>query len=249
MRRIVIILVLFLSVAATHAQSLLGTTGYLNIPSADMQEDGTFYLGGSFINKQYIDSYGTGEYNVFTYYFDLTFLPFLEINFGSTRLLDYPFERYTVDRRFSIRFRPLRERKYIPAIVIGVHDLYTSIPKENETNQYFSSMYIVATKNIPVKRSEFGVTLGYGINAFRNNQFLGLFGGVSFSPGFYRPLKFIAEYDGKDVNLGLNIMLFNHLFVYAILQDFKYVSGGIAYHVYLLNNIKKKRKEKKRKNK
>lgn len=229
-------------------QTLLGTTGYLNIPSADMQEDGTFYFGGSFVDKQYIESYGTGENNMFTYYLDLTFLPFLEINFGSTRLLNYSGDRTTVDRRFSFRFRPLRERKYIPAIVIGAHDIYTStISSQEASNQYFSSLYIVATKNIPVKGSEFGVTLGYGINAFSNNQFLGLFGGVTFSPGFYRPMKFIGEYDGKTINLGANVLLFKHLFVYAVFSDFKYFSGGLAYRVYLLNNIKKKRKERKKK--
>lgn len=246
MRAALLTIILLSFITTSVGQTLLGTTGYLNIPSADMQEDGTFYLGASYLNKGYLDSYREGDHNAFTYYFDLTFLPFLEINFGSTRLLNSPGETTTVDRRFSARFRPLRERKYIPAIVIGVHDLYTSIPKEAETNQYFSSIYIVATKNIPVKGSEFGVTLGYGINAFRNNQFLGLFGGVSFSPGFYRPLKFIAEYDGEGINLGANVMLFKHLFLYVMVHDLKYFSGGLAYHVHLLNKVKKKRKQKKK---
>jgi hypothetical protein len=139
----------------------------------------------------------------------------------------------------------LRERKYIPAIVIGAHDLYTSVPKESETNQYFSSLYIVSTKNIPVRGSQFGVTLGYGLRAFRNNQFLGLFGGLSFSPGFYRPMKFIIEYDGEGFNLGVNAMFFRHLYVFIMAQDFQHLSGGIAYHVYLLNKAKKKRKARK----
>lgn len=247
MKTIVSIIILLSLSTSVFGQTLLGTTGYLNIPSADMQEDGTFYFGGSFINQAYIDSYQGGDYDAMTYFLDLTFLPFLEVSFGSTRLLNSTSEWTTVDRRVSFRFRPLRERKYIPAIVIGAHDLYTSIPKENETNQYFSSLYIVATKNIPVRGSEFGVTLGYGINAFRNNQFLGLFGGVSFSPGFYRPMKFIAEYDGKGVNLGLNAMFFRHLFVYVMVHEFQYPLGGIAYHVYLLNNAKKKRKARKNK--
>ena len=245
MKTLAVILVLLLGAATANAQTLLGTTGWLNIPTAEMQEDGTFYLGGSYLDGHYTESYGSGKYNAFTYYFDLTFLPFLEINFGSTRLINYNESNNTVDRRFSFRFRPLRERKYIPAIVIGAHDIYTSIAKENETNQYFSSVYIVATKHLPVKGSEFGFTLGYGFNAFRVNQFVGLFGGVSFSPGFYRPMKFIAEYDGKGINLGINAMLFKHLFVYAMVMDMKYFSGGLAYHVFLLNKAKKKRKEKK----
>ena len=239
-------MILLWAVTALHSQTLLGTSGWLNIPSAEMQEDGTFYFGGSFIDKNTIGDYGSGKYNVLTYYFDLTFLPFLEISFGNTRLLDYDDDRHTVDRRFSFRIRPLKERKYVPAIVIGAHDIYTSIASKSTTNQYFSSLYIVATKHIAVTKSEFGFTLGYGLSASRVNQFVGLFGGVSFSPGFYRPMKFIAEYDGEVINIGLNALLFNHLFVYAMLQDFKYFSGGLAYHVYLLNNVKKKRKEKKK---
>lgn len=247
MRNAFFIFVLMVCISSVEGQTLLGTTGYLNIPSADMMEDGTFYFGGSYINEAYIDSYGGGNDDAFTYYLNLTFLPFMEVSFGSTRLLLDTYERTTVDRRFSFRFRPLRERKYIPAIVVGVHDLYTSIPKENETNQYFSSIYIVATKNIPVRGSEFGITLGYGARVFRNNQFLGLFGGVSFSPGFYRPMKFIAEYDGEGINFGINAMFFRHLYAYVMIHNLEYLSGGIAYHVYLLNNAKKKRKAKKQK--
>ena len=248
MRKSISIIVLLLGIyVSSNAQSLLGTTGWLNIPTAEMQEDGTFYFGGSFLNQNYLEEFGSTDYHNITYYLDLTFLPFLEVSFGNTRILDNIEKNNTVDRRFSFRFRPLRERKYVPAIVIGAHDIYTSIAKEKETNQYFSSVYIVLTKHIPVKRSEFGVTLGYGFDVFRNNQFLGLFGGVSFSPGFYRPLKFIAEYDGKTINLGANVLLFKHLFIYAVYSDFKYFSGGLAYRVYLLNNVKKKRKDRKKK--
>jgi hypothetical protein len=245
MKKVVYIGLLILMANQVMGQTLLGTTGYLNIPSADMQEDGTFFFGGSYIDKAYIDNYGGGDHNALTYYLNLTFLPFFEASFGSTRLLNLDSDRNTMDRRFSFRFRPLRERKYVPAIVIGAHDVYTSVSEDLETNQYFSSLYIVATKNIPLKGSEFGLTLGYGIDAFRNNQFLGLFGGVSFSPGFYRPMKFIAEYDGQGLNLGINAKFFNHLFVYAMLNDLTSFSGGIAYHVYLLNEAKKKRKAKK----
>jgi hypothetical protein len=244
MKKVAVIGILVMLTLQLSGQTLLGTTGYLNIPTADMQEDGTFFLGGSYIDNTYIDNYGGGDHNALTYYLNLTFLPFFEASFGSTRLLNLDSDRNTMDRRFSFRLRPLRERKYIPAIVIGAHDVYTSVSKDLETNQYFSSLYIVATKNIPVKGSEFGVTLGYGMNAFSNNQFLGLFGGVSFSPGFYRPMKFIAEYDGEHLNVGVNAMFFKHLFVYAMVQEISHFSGGIAYHVYLLNKAKRKRKRK-----
>ena len=243
--RAVIIFIAFLNFTGASAQSLMGTSGWLDIPTADMQEDGTFILGGSYINKNYIEAYGGGDYDAATYYFNLSFLPFMEVNFGNTRLLNYDKGKSTVDRRFSIRIRAFRERTYLPAIVVGVHDVFTSVSKEAQTNQYFSSMYIVATKYIPVKKSAFGITLGYGFDVFRNNQYLGFFGGVSFSPSFLRQMKIIAEYEGNSFNLGGNILFFRHLFVYTMLQDFKYFSGGIAYRVYLLNKVKSKIRVKK----
>ena len=247
MRSIFIILVLTLNISVAQAQTLMGTTGWLVIPTADMQEDGTFFFGGSYLDGNYIKTYGGGEHNGITYYLNVTFLPFLEVSFGSTHLFKYSEGSHTVDRRFSFRLRAVRERKFIPAIVIGAHDAYSGIAKEKNTNQYFSSLYIVATKHIPVKKSEFGVTLGYGFDVFRNNQFLGFFGGISFSPSFLRQMTLIPEYDGQGFNLGGNILFFKHLFVYAMAQDVKYFSGGIAYRVYLLNRVKEKAKKRKNK--
>ena len=107
------------------------------------------------------------------------------------------------------------------------------------------SAYIVATKHILVEKSEFGFTLGYGFNVHQHIQNKGIFGGISFSPSFLRQFNLIAEYDGKNYNLGGNILFFKHLFVFAMAHDFKYFSGGIAYRVYLLNYYKKNRQKKK----
>ena len=60
-------------------------------------------------------------------------------------------------------------------------------------------------------------------------------------------MTLIAEYDGQGFNLGGNILFFKHLFVYAMAQDVKYFSGGIAYRVYLLNRVKEKAKKRKSK--
>jgi len=247
MKKIIFILVLVVFASGAKAQSVFGTTAWLNTPTAEMQEDGTFYLGSSFINSNMLESLAEGKYNAFTYYFNITFLPFAEVNFGSTGLFDKTDDDNTVDRRFSFRFRILRERKYIPAIVVGVRDVYTSIGKDVNSNQYFSALFAVATKHIAVKKSEFGVSLGYGFDVFRNNQFEGFFGGVTFSPSFLRQMRLIATYDTKNFNLGADILFFKHLFAYAMISDFQYFSGGLAYRVYLLNNVKKKRKSKRKK--
>ena len=243
-KSIYIFLLIFLMCnAASQGQSLNGLTGLLNIPSADMQEDGTFYAGVNYINQQTIHNFPGDPYDRYAWYFDITFLPFLEVNFRSTtfKVGNDSVEKYNVDRMASVRLRILRERKYWPAIVIGNHDLYTTVTGGG--NQYFSAAFIVATKHIAAGKSDFGFTVGYGFNVHRNIQYDGIFGGISFSPSFYRQLNLIAEYDGNNYNLGFNILLFKHLFIFAMANDLRYFSGGIAYRVYLLNYYKKNKKK------
>lgn len=238
----VLLIILLTTCNEVQSQSLTGVTGLLNIPSADMQEDGTFFAGINYINQHAFRNFEREPYNRYAWYLDITFLPFLEINFRSTtyKISD---DKYNADRMASVKLRVLRERKYWPAIVIGGNDIYT--PASGGGNQFFVSAYVVATKHIPVKKSDIGLTLGYGFKVHQHIQYDGFFGGISFSPSFLRQLNLIAEYDGNNYNLGGNILFFKHLLVFAMAHDLKYFSGGIAYRVYLLNYYKKNRKKKK----
>jgi hypothetical protein len=230
-------------ITGSEAQSLTGLTGLLNGPSANMQKDGTFYMGANYLNRNYINTYGKGNYNCLIYYFDLTILPFLEINFRNSRMLDNPDSSHTVDRMISFRLRVLKERKYWPAIVLGVNDIYTGALIGN---QNFGSLYAVTTKNFPIKKSELGVTFGYALPYFENTQFDGFLGGVSFSPSFLRQLTLMAEYDSRSFNIGGSILFFKHLYIFALLQGMESVSGGIAYKVSAYSGFKsiKHRKDK-----
>lgn len=46
MRRLILFLLFFVMIGAVHAQFTYGTTGLLNMPTADMQRDKTFMFGG-----------------------------------------------------------------------------------------------------------------------------------------------------------------------------------------------------------
>jgi len=247
MNRSILLTFLLLSViiSGSEAQSLTGVTGLLNAPSANMQKDGTFFMGANYLNRNYINAYGNGMFNCLIYYFDLTFLPFLEINFRNTRELDNPDHSHTVDRMLSGKLRVLKERKYWPSIVLGANDIITSVQRGN---QYFGALYMVATKNIDVKKNEIGVTLGYAIpfSYFRNNQFTGFFGGVSFSPSFLRQLTLMAEYDSRSFNIGGSVLFFKHLYVFALLQGMDCLTGGAAFRISAYSGIKSIRQNKNR---
>jgi hypothetical protein len=228
-------------ISGSEAQSLTGMTGLLNAPSANMQKDGTFYAGANYLNRNYIHDYANGKFNCLIYYFDLTLLPFFEINFRNTRRLDDPDNSHTVDRMFSGKIRILKERKYWPSIALGGNDVITTTTRGN---QYFGAAYLVVTKNIEFKKNSFGGTLGYSYPLFRHNQFVGVFGGVSFSPSFLRQLTLMAEYDSQNFNIGGSVLFFKHLYLFALLQGMESVSGGVAFKVSAFSGFKSKKQQK-----
>jgi hypothetical protein len=232
------LLVLLLSTVSTGgavAQSLTGITGLLNAPSANMLENGTFYTGANYLNRNYINYYGKGRYNCLIYYFDLTFLPFMEINFRNTRMLNNPDSMHTVDRMFSGKIRLLKERKYWPSIVVGGNDV---ISTSSAYNEYFGAAYIVVTKNFEIKRNLVGGTLGYAYPLFTHSQFSGIFGGIAFSPSFFRQLTVMAEYDSRNFNIGASGLFFKHLYIFALLQGMESISGGISFRFSVYSGFK-----------
>ncbi|MEI6143824.1 MAG: YjbH domain-containing protein [Mariniphaga sp.] len=210
------------------SQTLSGMTGLLNIPSADVHPVGTFMVGGNYLPalNQPLWGYGTGNY-----YLNLTFLPFFEVGYKMTLRKGINGHLNNQDRSASFHLRLGKEKKYLPAMTLGAHDFLTT--DTIIENQYFSATYIVFTKHFNLRNSIIGITSGYGINLLHNSNFVGLFGGVSVTPGFFKPLQLMAEYDGKGINLGGNILLYNHFYIFCMAQDRKYFAGGIAYCIYL----------------
>ena len=222
-------LLLIVTISVIKAQPTSGTTGLLNIPTAEMQRDGTFMFGGNYLPEAMTPepfSYNTGNY-----YLNITFLPFWEVNYRLTLLKIDGTGGHNQDRSFALRCRILKERKYIPAIVVGGNDVYTS--SSGGGNQYFGAVYMVATKNFQCGILTLSFTIGYGIDTFDKKQYAGIFGGVALSPAFFKPLSLIAEYDTKAINAGASLFLFNHLYIQAFVYDMKYFCGGVQYKVYL----------------
>jgi hypothetical protein len=215
------------------AQATSGSTGLLNIPSAEMQRDGTFMFGANYLPEEFTPSgfpYDTGNY-----YLNLTFLPFMEVNYRMVLLQNHETSKYTEqDRTFGLKMQLFKEKKIIPAIAVGGGDIYSRYG--DDVNQTFGSFYGVATKKMTLKICEIGVSMGYGFNRSKsseNTQVKGLFGGVSISPSFFKQVSFIAEYDSNSVNVGASALLFKHLSLHAFAYDLKYFVGGFAYKIYL----------------
>ena len=226
MRKILLILVETLAYMSLYAQFTTGTTGLLNMPTAEMQRDKTFMFGGGFLEKHATPARWT--YNTFNYYINITFFPWLEVAYDCTLhkamkcdpvygcgfWVPSTYGKFVnQDRNFSVRLRLLKEGqwwKYMPAIVIGSNDVTTRPGDDSSTNfsnpkgtgnGFWSRYFIVATKHLAFKNmGELGVHLAYVYNRRKDYPLNGPAIGANFRFSL-SPISFI----NKAVN-NLNLM-------------------------------------------
>ncbi len=267
MRRFILIICLCFgfSIGKVYAQFTDGVTGLLHMPNAEMQKDGTFVLGGNYLNWRKVpfihDDY---IYNTYNYFINITFFNRLEISYICTLNKGNPNNPYwpqqtwgkftNQDRHFSFRIQAVKEGEwweYMPSIVLGVSDPttgerstdYTNMDVSGSGNGYFNRWYIAATKHFETRYGELGVHAAYLYNKRTDYPLNGPAVGVNFRPNFDRDLNFIVEYDAKTINIGATYSIWADHFNFLVeLQQGRYLSAGLVYKVNLLggNNWKAK---------
>ena len=81
----------FFSVNTAISQINYGTTGLMNLPTADMQRDKTFLAGGNWLNRH--ATVPRWWYDTWNYYINITIFPWLEGSFTiSPSLFDESFQ-------------------------------------------------------------------------------------------------------------------------------------------------------------
>lgn len=222
------------------AQQYTGLTGLIHTPDAEMDSAGTARIGMHILNKEFTPKQAF-DYTTGDAYLSLTPFSWMEIGYTMT-LFRRGDAKNKKDRYFSIKFRPLKEGKWWPAIAVGANDFISSgiwksldPGEDNLSNGFFRNYYISATKHFDLKGHELGATLSYRYftNGRNLNHYNGVVGGITYRPRFFRPLRAILEYAGRDVNFGVDCLLWKHLLLQASLQRFKYPSGGVCYVVNL----------------
>ena len=229
MRYFLVIVICYYAGFISSAQPTAGTSGLLNSPSASMPDDGTFTAGFNYL-PDIVTPQPKFNYDTFNYYAGMAFLPFLELSFRMTLLKSQSEDGFfNQDRSLAIRLRLFKERKWLPSVVIGGNDLYSTTLSGRK---YFKSLFIVGTKSFEIGKNVTGISLGYAPGAFIDSSISGVFGGITFSPASMRSLSLIAEYDTKYFNAGASILILRHIFLYGFAGGLKQFSGGIAFRLY-----------------
>ncbi len=235
---VIFLFVLFnLAPDRAYSQSLPGTSGYFNIPSADIYPDKTMYFGASLLHKDY-KKWGNPDYHAMGFYVTTTFIPRVEISIRYSRMIDLPSDQYesTVgDRMASARVQALKEGKYYPSVVLAVQNFFTTL--QSGSASHFNSSYIVASKNIRTSWiiDRVGLTVGYGAEIFKSAdyQFIGLFYGLSISPKNMDYLEMMLEYDAEKWNAGMRLTVLKHIVILVGFEGMDAFSGGLSYKFLL----------------
>ena len=215
-------LIVFITVIISNyslSQSVTGTSGLIHIPSARMLEDGQLVLGAAFIPKPYFRRYNKRINPGLNTYITYGILPFVEVMFRYTHELNMPVNtttRYFPDRMLTIRARLLNEKKYLPALVIGLQDMSAYIINTCKVCSNYAATYIVLSKNLKLNFGNFDFSMGYAEDLFdlRYKDLDGVFGGISFTPNIFDKVSISIEHNSKGFNTGLKlapIKIFNFM--------------------------------------
>ncbi|MDR0891004.1 MAG: YjbH domain-containing protein [Mediterranea sp.] len=212
----------------------MGATGQLLIPTADMQEGGTFMMGANYLPTNITPS--TFSYPTMNYFVNMTLFSFVEFSYRMTLLKSLNSKgKYTYheqDRSNTVRIRPLKEGKWWPSLVIGADDLFTQ-----KATEYWGAYYGIITKTFSTRSGhQVSATFGWYFPQGEQKSFnKGPFGGITYTPPFCKELKLMVEYETLGWNIGGAVRFWKHLSIHAFTHDFKDISTGVRYECTLIH--------------
>lgn len=157
-----------------------GQSGYINMPSAVVETDGTFSVGYSY-NSPYGQLWATTN-----------ILPFLQMTGRYVSITGIPafgnsdpeygkgYGRYK-DKVVDGKLRLWSETEWMPSVAVGMTDLFGT--------ELFKGQYIVATKTFGANKN-IEASLGYA-----HKRPDGVFAGARWSPAVLPRWSLVAEYD------------------------------------------------------
>lgn len=240
--------------------NISGKTGLIYIPSAELQQDGTFTMGYNYNPINYAIKYNKRN-SESIYYANLVVFPRLEVNINLLQANGWiPFKKRGIgDRQLDLKYVFLKEKTKWPSMAVIMS---APFGVDNSLLTYA----LVGTKHIPVTNAiEATVTIGLGspyfIGRTRNaNDILsdfaikdkrdssyhylsGPFGGVKFSVA--KKAGVMLEWDSQHLNVGAYAVLFKRWTLQAGLLNGEQLTASTSYSVNLFQLPKRFRKHEK----
>ena len=139
------LMLVFLPAGGEGAVSLAGTSGLINIPTADILEDGEIVFGASYMESNYTH-FDDVVYPITPLGLVLGYLPGLELSARLTVINGAPPQTAGLgdykDGMASVQIRLKREGRYLPAVALGARDVYGFA--------LFNALYGVISKRFPL---------------------------------------------------------------------------------------------------
>jgi hypothetical protein len=245
--RKVLLLILLLKIEIISAQvnnhtgiSLAGTSGLINIPTAEVISDRQVTIGIGYVNRHsaYLEK---DRYDNYPFYIAIGYLPRLEFSAGVMFVPgqnSYDGTKTYKDGVVSLQYLLLKEKKFLPSLAIGARDIYSFI--------LLNTTFIVASKTINNHaKSRFRFHLGYGSDIIdhhlgvpkKDRKFpvghtiVGVFGGFEFQ--WKQKIAYMLEYDSQKLNSGIRFRLFPFLNLDLDLLSMKNLSGNLNLSFHL----------------
>ena len=212
--------------------STLGYSGFINTPSAYTVNWSSLNFGFSHFSKEITNTHEEGITDGRAFWTTIGFLPRAELTLRITRPYNAKHKNYGIgDRSVAVRFQVLKEKKYVPALLIGMHDPFSA-------KAFFNANYAVLTKSYQHKSILLTGNLGYGFKLEETigqvigvsgketvrHHLIGVFGALQIN---WEQLKLTAEYDAEYFNIGAKYQFKKWLSLNTSLVDTKYISGSI----------------------
>jgi len=206
--------------------SMIGTTGLVLIPTANIISDGKLALGAAAYTDTKYGSYSPKYNRVF--FATIGYLPFLEVSLRATKFPGLEWSKTyssATERMASVKLQVIKENGYFPSIVIGIHDLYGK-------SIHFNAQYVVVSKSIHLPLiGSFGIHIGDALNPIKskkiyNYSMKGMFTGIEKDLCKY--LTAMLEYDTYKYNAGLRINPFgDRIYIDVDLLGMNRISGAM----------------------
>jgi exopolysaccharide biosynthesis protein YbjH len=207
--------------------SLIGMTGLITTPTADVIPSGALRLGVGFLPKEWA-YHGRGITDNYHYYLTFGFVSRVEVSIRASYFPDDQLdtstpEKGTVDRGGNIRLLVLTEDRLRPAVAFGMDDI--------RGTRRFHSLYAVGSKTVIIKPEliRIRVTGGYApdwIEAKDHNLFGG-FGGAEVTVG--NLASWAIDYDTEKWNTCFRLFAVRRVTAYLALLNFEGSAGGVSW--------------------